>query len=103
MLIHHSNIEIDSNDSLFFLRKTRESKTRNVRRSELLSFLPGKVSDLCSSIEAPFTDILNVDNILWVTEKLDHKTFSVYLMTSSLLGMYLELDKQGGEEHSLCL
>ena len=26
MLVHHSNIEIDSNDSLFFLRKTRESK-----------------------------------------------------------------------------
>ena len=27
MLVHHSNIEIDSNDSLFFLRKNRESKT----------------------------------------------------------------------------
>ena len=26
MFVHHSNIEIDSNDSLFFLRKTRESK-----------------------------------------------------------------------------
>ena len=26
MLVHHSNIEIDSNDSLFFLRKNRESK-----------------------------------------------------------------------------
>ena len=26
MLVHQSNIEIDSNDSLFFLRKNRESK-----------------------------------------------------------------------------
>ena len=28
MLVHRSNIEIDSNDSLFFLRKTRESKRK---------------------------------------------------------------------------
>ena len=28
MLVHHSNIEIDSNDSLFFLWKTHESKMR---------------------------------------------------------------------------
>ena len=33
MLVHHSNIEIDSNDSLFFLRKNRESKMNELNRS----------------------------------------------------------------------
>ena len=28
MLVHHSNIEIDSDDSLYFLRKNRESKRK---------------------------------------------------------------------------
>ena len=36
MLVHHSNIEIDSNDSLFFLRKNRELKKEDEARSIFL-------------------------------------------------------------------
>ena len=45
MLVHHSNIEIDSNDSLFFLRKTRESKIKVIKDSIELTH-----GSLCSDV-----------------------------------------------------
>ena len=46
MLVHHSNIEIDSNDSLFFLSKNRESTNRTLTNPVFSKFELLKTEDI---------------------------------------------------------
>ena len=74
MLVHHGNIEIDSNDSVFFLRKTRSQKSMGLRNAYIACSI--EVTNLnvvaSNSLRTCFKSQSLPNSIIFITERNLH-------------------------------